>query len=166
MERELIVANIEDDALLGLDILMKGPGGPADIKLTKGERVLNGTTIPCIQLGQREVVRKMSTRPAKRGVVYICKKCPIRETAFEGEMYHFKAHMWKYHIPMDLIPYYCTLCLFRPNTRRSELESVGIFLGDETCFHMYSHILILKDSDVRNHGQCVSNKQPFHSSQI
>jgi hypothetical protein len=36
MERELIVADIEDDALLGLDILMKGPGGPADIKLTKG----------------------------------------------------------------------------------------------------------------------------------
>ena len=65
MERELILANIEDDALLVLDILMKGPGGPADIKLTKGERVLNGTTIPCIQLGQREVVRKMSTRPAK-----------------------------------------------------------------------------------------------------
>jgi hypothetical protein len=28
MERELIVADIEDDALLGLDILMKGPGHP------------------------------------------------------------------------------------------------------------------------------------------
>jgi hypothetical protein len=34
MERELIVADIEDDALLGLDILMKRPGGPVDIKLT------------------------------------------------------------------------------------------------------------------------------------
>jgi hypothetical protein len=59
MERELIVADIEDDALLGLDILMKGPGGPADIKLTKGEILLNGTTIPCIQIGQSEIVRKV-----------------------------------------------------------------------------------------------------------
>jgi hypothetical protein len=38
---------------------MKGPGGPADIKLTKGEILLNGTTIPCIQIGQSEIVRKV-----------------------------------------------------------------------------------------------------------
>lgn len=55
----MIVAVIEDDALLGLDILMKGPGGPADIKLTKGELLLNGTTLPCIQIGQNEIVRKV-----------------------------------------------------------------------------------------------------------
>ena len=59
MERELIVADIEDDALLGLDILMKGPGVPADIKLTKGEILLNGTTITCIRIGQSEIVRKV-----------------------------------------------------------------------------------------------------------
>lgn len=59
MGRELIVADIEDDALLGLDILMKGPGGPANIKLTKGEILLNGTTIPCIRIGQNEIVRKV-----------------------------------------------------------------------------------------------------------
>jgi hypothetical protein len=50
---------LEDDALLGLDILMKGPGGPADIKLTKGEILLNGTTITCIRIGQSEIVRKV-----------------------------------------------------------------------------------------------------------
>lgn len=59
MGRELIVADIEDDALLGLNILMKGPGGPANIKLTKGEILLNGTTIPCIRIGQNEIVRKV-----------------------------------------------------------------------------------------------------------
>jgi hypothetical protein len=59
MERELFVADIEDDALLGLDILMKGLGGPADIKLTKGEILLIGTTMPCIRIGQSEIVRKV-----------------------------------------------------------------------------------------------------------
>jgi hypothetical protein len=54
MERELIVADIEDDALLGLDILMKGPGVPADIKLTKGAvsaNVLDFFSCGCMSLG-------------------------------------------------------------------------------------------------------------------
>lgn len=42
LERELVVAEIEDEALLGLDVLMKGPDGPADIKLTEGVIILNG----------------------------------------------------------------------------------------------------------------------------
>jgi hypothetical protein len=48
----------EDDALLGLDILMKGEGGPADIKLTEGIILLNKTKIPCIQIGQPETLRR------------------------------------------------------------------------------------------------------------
>ncbi|XP_071144097.1 uncharacterized protein [Mytilus edulis] len=59
LEKELIVAEIEDEALLGLDILMKGDQGPADIKLTKGVILLNSTTIPCIQVGQTEPIRKV-----------------------------------------------------------------------------------------------------------
>ena len=59
LESELIVADIEDDALLGLDILMKGKGGPADIKMTEGVILLNGVTIPCTQVGQPEPVRKI-----------------------------------------------------------------------------------------------------------
>jgi hypothetical protein len=59
---ELIVAEIEDEALLGLDILMKGKGGPADIKLTEGLILLDGIAIPCTQIGQPEPVRKITAR--------------------------------------------------------------------------------------------------------
>ncbi|CAC5410305.1 Retrovirus-related Pol polyprotein from transposon opus,Retrovirus-related Pol polyprotein from transposon 17.6 [Mytilus coruscus] len=58
LAKELVVAEIEDEVLLGLDILMKGKMGPADIKLTEGVILLNGVTIPCIQIGQPEPVRK------------------------------------------------------------------------------------------------------------
>jgi hypothetical protein len=54
LDSELIVAEIEDEALLGLDILMKGKGGPADIKLTEGLILLDGIAIPCTQIGQRQ----------------------------------------------------------------------------------------------------------------
>ena len=58
-DSEIIVAEIEDEALLGLDILMKGKGGPADIRLSEGVIFLNGVTIPCIQIGQPDPVRKI-----------------------------------------------------------------------------------------------------------
>ena len=58
LERELVVAETEDEALLGLDILMKGKDGPADIKLTEGVINLNGIEIPCTEIG-RSVVRKI-----------------------------------------------------------------------------------------------------------
>ncbi|CAC5421594.1 unnamed protein product [Mytilus coruscus] len=57
--RELVVAEIEDEILLGLYILMKGEIGPADIKLSEEVILLNGVTIPCIQIGQPEPVRKV-----------------------------------------------------------------------------------------------------------
>jgi hypothetical protein len=60
LDSELIVAEIEDEALLGLDILMKGKGGPADIKLTEGLILLDGIAIPCTQIGQPEPVRKIT----------------------------------------------------------------------------------------------------------
>ena len=41
LDSEVSIAEIEDDALLGLDILMKGEGGPDDIKLTDGIILLN-----------------------------------------------------------------------------------------------------------------------------
>jgi hypothetical protein len=47
LDSEVIIAEIEDDALFGLDILMKGEGGPADIGLTEGIILLNKTKIPC-----------------------------------------------------------------------------------------------------------------------
>lgn len=60
LEKELVVAEIEDEILLGLDILMKGEKGPADIKLSKGVVELNGATIPCVQIGQPETLRKVT----------------------------------------------------------------------------------------------------------
>lgn len=59
LEKELIVAEIEDEALLGLDILMNGVQGPADIKLSEGTILLDGVTIPCIQITSPEPVRKV-----------------------------------------------------------------------------------------------------------
>ena len=51
LDSELIVAEIEDEALLGLDILMIGKAGPADIKLSEGLILLDGIAIPCTQIG-------------------------------------------------------------------------------------------------------------------
>ncbi|CAG2199505.1 unnamed protein product [Mytilus edulis] len=59
-DTEMIVANIEDEALLGLDVLMKSQWGPADIKLTEGIILLGGHAVHCTQIGQRnEFIRKI-----------------------------------------------------------------------------------------------------------
>lgn len=46
LRAEIVVADIADDGLLGVDILQKQQSGPADILLSKGEIHLNGHTIP------------------------------------------------------------------------------------------------------------------------
>ena len=46
LQRVLVVAEMEDAILLGLDILMNGEKGPADIKLSEGVVLLNG--FPCV----------------------------------------------------------------------------------------------------------------------
>ena len=56
---ELIVANIEDEALLGLDILMKAEWGPVDLKLSDGVMLFGDTCIPCTQIGRPEPIRKV-----------------------------------------------------------------------------------------------------------
>ena len=60
LEAELVVAEIEDEGLLGLDILMTREEGPAEIKLASGEIVMNGTVIPCIRIGNGNKVRKVT----------------------------------------------------------------------------------------------------------
>lgn len=50
IERELFVADIEDDILLGIDILQRGEGGPADILLGNGIMILNNVKIPLHQI--------------------------------------------------------------------------------------------------------------------
>ena len=56
---EAIVAEIEDDALLGYDVLMGGKKGPADILLSKGKILLDGHEIPCLQIGRNPKQRKV-----------------------------------------------------------------------------------------------------------
>ncbi|KAK3085543.1 hypothetical protein FSP39_005031 [Pinctada imbricata] len=50
-QRELVIANIEDDALLGIDILQNEEGGAADILLSEGIIKFMRKSIPCIQIG-------------------------------------------------------------------------------------------------------------------
>ena len=47
---DAIVAEIEDDALLGYDVLNGSEKGPADILLSKNKIVLDGVDIPCFQV--------------------------------------------------------------------------------------------------------------------
>jgi len=58
MKMVLIVADIEDDVLLGGDILQRDPSGPADILLSKNEMILKGVTIPLTQIGVPKRSRK------------------------------------------------------------------------------------------------------------
>lgn len=56
---EIVVAEIEDKALLGLDVLMRGPGETIIIKMSKGIIQLNGCSIPCIQNHQPRELRRV-----------------------------------------------------------------------------------------------------------
>lgn len=46
LQQEMVVADIEDDCLLGIDVLQNGNGGPADMMLSKGFIKLQGHEIP------------------------------------------------------------------------------------------------------------------------
>ena len=57
---EAIVADIEDDALIGFDVLRGSEKGPADILLSKGAIVIDGVEIPCMQIGGMQKARKVT----------------------------------------------------------------------------------------------------------
>jgi predicted aspartyl protease len=59
-EKELVVAQIDDEVLLGLDILMMGKLGPTEIKLADKCIIWNGETIPCTLVGDLWRVRNVS----------------------------------------------------------------------------------------------------------
>ena len=50
-EVEAIVAEIDDDGLLGIDVLQNGKGGPADLLLSKRVLVVENKGVPIIQVG-------------------------------------------------------------------------------------------------------------------
>ncbi|MES9905515.1 MAG: retroviral-like aspartic protease family protein [Sedimenticola sp.] len=60
MAREAVVAAIDDDALLGYDVLVGGENGPADILLGQGKLVLDNVEIPCMQVSSIGKSRKVA----------------------------------------------------------------------------------------------------------
>ena len=60
LEKELIVADIQDEGLLGIYILRDDEKGPADILLSKSLLILRGQEIPCIQVGVTNKIRKVT----------------------------------------------------------------------------------------------------------
>ena len=56
---EAIVAEIDDDGLLGVDILQNGNDGPADLLLSKGVLVIDRQEVPMIQVGLENRIRKV-----------------------------------------------------------------------------------------------------------
>ena len=60
MEVEAIVAEIDDDGLLGVDILQNGKNGPADLLMSKGVLMIDKKEIPIIQVGVNNRVRKVT----------------------------------------------------------------------------------------------------------
>ena len=60
LQVEAIVADIEDDGLLGVDILQNGRDGPTDLLLTKGVLMIDNQEVPIIQVGLNQRIRKVS----------------------------------------------------------------------------------------------------------
>ena len=61
MQTEAIVAEIDEDGLLGVDVLQNGKGGPTDLLLSKGVLKVEGKEVPIIQVGMKNRVRKVTS---------------------------------------------------------------------------------------------------------
>ena len=60
MQVEAIVAEIDDDDLLGVDILQNGKYGPTDLLMSKGILAINKKEVPIIQVGVTNRVKKVT----------------------------------------------------------------------------------------------------------
>ena len=56
---------------------------------------------------------RLKEKMSKRGYAYRCPKCDV----FKGEKRYVKAHIYKYHVALD-VPFYCSLCHFIAKTER------------------------------------------------
>ena len=61
LEKNVVVADIEDDGLLGIDILLLDKQGPADIIASREVLLLRGVEIPIILVGVKGRVRRVFT---------------------------------------------------------------------------------------------------------
>ena len=59
-EVEAVVAEIDDDGLLGIDVLQNEDGGPADLLLSKGVLVVQDKEVPIIQVGLKNRLRRVT----------------------------------------------------------------------------------------------------------
>ena len=57
---EAVVAEIDDNGLLGIDLLENGDGGPADLLLSKGMLAEQDNEVPIIHVGLRGRVRRVT----------------------------------------------------------------------------------------------------------
>ena len=60
IEVEAIVADIDDDGLLGVDVLQNSTEGPSDILLSKGVLLINKQEVPIMQIGLKTRVRQVT----------------------------------------------------------------------------------------------------------
>lgn len=60
LEIEAVVAEIDDDGLLGVDVLQSNSSGPADLMMSKGVLVINKQEVPIIQVGLNTRVRRVT----------------------------------------------------------------------------------------------------------
>ena len=75
MEEEAIVADIDNDGLLGVDVLWNSKNGPTDLLMSKGVLVINKKEIPIIQVGVTNRVRKVTA--ADHFVIFAQSECII-----------------------------------------------------------------------------------------
>ena len=57
---EAIVADIDDDGLLGVDVLQSNSNGPTDLLMSKGILMINKQEVPIIQVGVNSRMRKVT----------------------------------------------------------------------------------------------------------
>ena len=60
LETEAIVADIDDDGLLGVDVLQNGVSGPTDLLLSKGVLKVHDQEVPIIRVGIQNRIRKVT----------------------------------------------------------------------------------------------------------
>ena len=60
LEIEAIIAEIDDDGVLGVDILQNSKNGPADLLMSKGVLLIDKKEVPIIQVGVTNRVRTVT----------------------------------------------------------------------------------------------------------
>lgn len=58
IERQLVVADISDEVILGADIIQQDPDGPGDLLLSQDKLLLKGASIPLKQVGLPPRIRR------------------------------------------------------------------------------------------------------------